>query len=87
MYANAIRILSNGSLYQFPSFPQTKVKETLDKVKEAIQITNPDYDIVIKRLHMYYGMKLVTFDINKKRSLIVIFVQPYIQQQLILYQI
>ena len=35
-------------------------------------------------------MKLVTFSINKERNLIVefpVFVQPYIQQQLILYQV
>ena len=35
-------------------------------------------------------MKLVTFGINEERHLIVqfpIFIQPYIQQQLILYQI
>ena len=35
-------------------------------------------------------MKLVTFDIDKNRNLIVqfpVFVQPYTQQQLILYQI
>ena len=35
-------------------------------------------------------MKLVTFDIDKDRNLIVqfpVFVQPYTQQQLILYQI
>ena len=47
--------------------------------------TNPDYDIVIKRLHIYYEMKLVTFGIDKKRNLIIqfpIFVQPYTQQPL-----
>ena len=35
-------------------------------------------------------MKLVTFGINKERNLIVqfpVFIQPYIQQQLILHQI
>ena len=49
----------------------------------------PDYVIVIKRLHLYYDMKLVIFSINEKRNLIVqfpIFMQPYIQQ-LILFQI
>ena len=52
--------------------------------------TNPDYNIVIKRLHLYYNMKLVTFGIDRKRNLIIqypIFVQPYTQQPLILYQI
>ena len=52
--------------------------------------TNPDYDIVIKRLHLYYDMKLLTFGIDQKQYLIIqfpIFVQPYTQQPLILYQL
>ena len=62
----------------------------LGKVKKAIQITNPDYDIVIKSLPLYYDIKLVTFGIDKDRNLIVqfpVFVQPYTQQLLILDQI
>ena len=57
---------------------------------KAIHITNPDYNIVIKRLHLYYDIKLITFRIDEDRNLIVqfpIFVQPYTQQPLILYQI
>ena len=52
--------------------------------------TNLDYDIVINRLYLYYNMKLVTFRIYRKRNLIIqfpIFVQPYTQQLLILYQL
>ena len=52
--------------------------------------TNPDYDKVIKRLHLYYDMKLVTFGIDKEQNLIIQFpvsIQPYSQQLLILYQI
>ena len=67
-----------------------KLQEILGSDKETIIKTNPDYDVVIKRLHLYYNMKLVTFGINKKRNLIIqfpIFVQPYTQQPLILYQI
>ena len=66
------------------------LQEILHLVKETLIKTNPDYDIVIKRLHLYYDMKLVTFGIDKKRNLIIqflIFVQPYTQQPLILYQI
>ena len=52
--------------------------------------TNPHYDIVIYRLHLYYNMQLVTFGIDKDKNLIVqfpVFIQPYTQQPLILYQI
>ena len=46
--------------------PPVKLQEILDKVQEALQISNPDYDVVIKRLHMYYDMKLVNLALMKK---------------------
>ena len=67
-----------------------KLQEILKEVKKAIQKMNLDYDIVIKRLNLYYNMKLVTFGIDQDRNLIIkfpVFVQPYLQQPLILYQI
>ena len=67
-----------------------KLKEILTSVKETLTKTNPDYDIVIKRLHLCYNIKLVTFGIDRDRNLIIqfpIFVQPYMQQPLILYQL
>ena len=66
------------------------MKEILSEVKIAIRKTNPDYDLAIKRLHLYYDMKLVIFGIDKDRNLIMqfpVFIQPYTQQPLILYQI
>ena len=89
MYANVIRILSMGYLLISP-LPPMKLQEILKEVKRAIQTSNSHYDIVIKRLHLYNDMKLVTFGINEERNLIVqfpVFIQPYTQQQLILYQI
>ena len=67
-----------------------KLQQIISSVKESLIKTNPDYNIVIKRLHLYYDMKLVTFGIDQKRNLILqflIFVQPYTQQPLILYQL
>ena len=55
-----------------------------------VRKTNPDYNLIIKRLHLYYDMKLVTFGINTGKNLIVqfpVFIQLYTQQLLILYQI
>ena len=46
--------------------------------------------MVIKRLHLYYDIKLVNFGIDKDRNLIIqfpVFIQPYTQQPLIFYQI
>ena len=67
-----------------------KLQQIISAVKESLIKTNPDYNIVIKRLHLYYNMKLVTFGIDRKRNLIIqfpIFVQPYTQQPSILYQL
>ena len=58
-------------------------------MKTTIWKTNPDYNLVIDRLHLYYDMQLVTFGIDKDKNLIIqfpIFVQPYTQQPMILYQ-
>ena len=47
-------------------------------------------DLVIDRFHLYYDMQLVTFGINRDKNLIKqfpVFVQPYTQQPLILYQL
>ena len=61
----------------------------LQEVKVALQTTNRDYDLVIKRLCLYFDMKLVIFGIDDQRNLIIqylVFVQPYTQQHLTLYQ-
>ena len=68
----------------------SKLRGILNAVKIAIRKTNPDYDLVIDRLHLYYDMQLVTFGIDKDKNLIVqfpVFIQTYMQQPLILYHI
>ena len=79
MYAKAVRILAKGYL-QISLVTPLRLQEILDSVKETLIKTNPDYNIMIKRVHLYYDMKLVTFGIDRKRNLIQfpIFVQPYI---------
>ena len=89
IYAKAVRILAKGYL-PISLITPLKLQEILNSVKETLIEANPDYNIVIKRLHLYYDMKLVTFRIDRKRNLIIkfpIFVQPYTQQPLILYQL
>ena len=59
-------------------------------VKTAIRKTTPDYGMVIKRLHLYFDMKLVTFSIDRNQNLIMqfpVFIKPYTQQSLVLHQI
>ena len=67
-----------------------KLHEILIEVKKTLQITNPDYDLVLDRLHFYYDMPLITFGINKDMNLIIefpVFVKPYTQKPLILCQL
>ena len=85
IYTTSIRILAKGYL-PISLITPSKLGEILSKVKIAIRKTNPDYDLVIDRLHLYYDMTLVTFDIDKERNLIIqfpVFIQPYTQQPLI----
>ena len=89
IYALAIRILAKGYL---PNTLLTTVqlKEILNEVRKTLQVTNPNYDLVLDRLHLYYDMQLVTFGIDKDKNLIVqfpVFIQPFTQQPLILYQL
>ena len=67
-YAKAIRILAKGYLPISLVTPLT-LQEILTSVKDTLSKTNPDYNIVIKRLHLYYEMKLVTFSIDRKKKL------------------
>ena len=87
IYASAIRVLAKGYLPNTLVTP-SKLKEILNKVIKMLQVTNPDYNL--DRLHLYYNMQLVTFGIARDKILIVqfpIFIQPYTQQPLILYQL
>ena len=89
IYAKAVGILGKGYLSISLVMP-LELKEILDSVKETLIKTNPDYDIVMKRLHLFYDMKLVTFGIDRKRNLIIqfpVFIPPYTQQPLILSQL
>ena len=62
----------------------------LQQVQAAITKSNQDYEIVLNRLYLYYDMKLVTFGIDYQKNLIIqfpVFVQPYTQSKLTLYQV
>ena len=67
IYAKAVRILAKGYL-SISLVTPLKLQEILDLVKEALIKTNPEYDIVIKRLYLYYNVKLVTFEIDRKKK-------------------
>ena len=88
-YLQAIRVLSKGYL-PIALLSPSKFNVILQKVREAVQKQNKNYDLLIKRLYLYYDMKLVTFGIDDKRNLIVqfpVFLHPYNQQHLTLYQL
>ena len=68
----------------------SKLQGILAEVKKSLQHTNPDYALVLERLHLYYDMQLVTFGTDRDMNLVIqflVFIQPYIQKPLILYQL
>ena len=88
-YISAIRILAKGYLPNTLITPK-KLQEILSEVKRSLHITNPDYTLVLDRLHLYYDMQLVTFGIDSDMNLVIqfpVFIQPYTQKPLILYQL
>ena len=88
-YISAIRILAKGYLPNTLISPK-KLQEILSEVKNSLLITNPDYTLVLDRLHLYYDMQLVTFGIDSNMNLVMqfpVFIQPNMQQPLILYQL
>ena len=56
-YVSAIRVLAKGYLPNTLVKP-AKLQEILTEVKSTLQITNPDYDLVLDRLHLYYDTHL-----------------------------
>ena len=89
LYSKAIRVLSKGYL-PISLLPPSKLEKILKEVRIAITKSNKDCDLVLTKLYLYYDMKLVTFGIDNQMNLIVqfpVFVQPYTQKRLIMYQI
>ena len=88
-YVSAIRVLAKGYLPNNLLTPK-KLQSILAEVMKSLHHTNPDYTLVLDRLHLYYDIQPVTFGINKDMNLVVqfpIFIQPYTQKPLILYQL
>ena len=88
-YISAIRILAKDYLPNTLITPK-KLQEILSEVKRSLHVTNPDYTLVLYRLHLYYDMQLVTFGINSNMNLVIQFPgfkQPYTQKPLILCQL
>ena len=66
------------------------LQEILTEVKRSLHTTDPDYNLVLDRLHLYYDMQLIIFGIDRDMSVIIqflVFIQPYAQKPLILYQL
>ena len=88
-YLSAIRILSKGYL-PTTLIPPNKLQDILAEVRRSLHQTNPDYTLVFDKLHMHYDMPLVTFGVDRSMNLVIqfpVFIQPYIQEPLLLYQI
>ena len=55
-YSKAIHILSKGYL-PISLTPPSKLEIILQQLKSALAKTNKNYDLVLKRLYLYYDMK------------------------------
>ena len=61
IYAKAVRILAKGYL-PISLITPYKLWEIINSIKDTLIKSNLDYDIVIKRLHLYYNMKLLLLE-------------------------
>ena len=85
-YVSAIRILAKGYL-PTTLITLSKLQGILAEVKKSLQHTNPDYTLVLERLHLCYDIHLVTFGIDRDMNLVIqfpVFIQLYIQKSLVL---
>ena len=71
-YTSAIRVLTKGYLPNTLITPR-KLQGILAEVKRSLHQRNPDYTLVLYRLHLYYDMQLVTFGIDKDMNLVIQF--------------
>ena len=71
-YVSALRMLAKWYLPNTLIKPEN-LEEMLNEVKILLHITNPDYDMVLDRLHLYYDMQLVTFGIDRDMNVIMQF--------------
>ena len=88
-YSGAIRILSKRYL-PISLLPPSKLAKILQEVKQVFVENYKNYGLVIKGIYKYYDMKLVTFGIDQNKNLTIqfpVFVQPYTQKLLTLYQV
>ena len=88
-YLQAIRIFSKGYL-PILLLPPSYLAKILHEVKQLLSKTDKNYGLVLKGMYKYCDMKPVMFGIDQDRNLIIqfpVFVQPYTQRPLTLYQI
>ena len=74
-----LRILSKVYL-PISLLPPLKLEAILKEVRQAFTKTNKDYDLVMNRLYLYYGMKLIMVGNASQKNLIIqfpVFVQSY----------
>ena len=85
----AIRVLSKGYL-PILLLPLSKLAKILHEMMQVLSKTYRNYGLVLKGMYNYYDMKLVMFGVDQDRKLIIqfpVFIQPYTQKPLTLYQI
>ena len=62
----------------------------LNQIKAALQKTDPNYNLLFHDLYYYYDMQMVSFSYDKDFNFLLqlpVFIEPYFQDPLSLYQI
>ena len=66
-YVSAIRVFAKGYLPNTLLTPK-KLQSILAEVKKSLHHTNPDYTLVLDRLHLFYDIQLAAFGIDKDKE-------------------
>ena len=73
-----------------PLISSTQLTHMLDKVRAALQKTNPDCTLLFPDFYFSYHMKLVSFGYDMDSNLLfqfLVFIEPYTHTPLALYQL
>ena len=86
---DAIKILSEGKL-PIHLVPPDMLQSFVQEVADHLEANHPQYTLAMPHLSYYYDMKLVTFGVDKDKSLIVTFpilIKPISNKPLSIYEI
>ena len=86
---SAIKTLSEGKI-PIELFPPKMLKQFTEDVEKELLKSHPQYTLAFPHISYYYDMELVTFGVDRNKSLVItfpIFIKPVQSEPLVLYEI